>query len=472
MAIASKKTARRRSADPAKSISGVREHTTAPLSAQHAANTAAASAAGQDSCARTVHLSFYDAATLAKLLPDNETQLELQTADGQWSQLVTLKQNPITHLFYFSIPDGVPAQTATKIERAETPCGIPASTDADLLVLNSLTPLAISCQSYSMQAIALVVSLPANEPTKPGPPKKDSSAGADLAAIANDPPPDSTAPLCSISVPLTRLEESFTVKFFAYDTCFNDYLRNANALINDVEVTATPVYTQFGGTAARSRAARVTGRTVDGFVELPGLMPHQLYRVEVKGPSDYVCVKPPQPYLYQLRGRSAPIHAFFQPCGKFPARTVIFVQQGCLGLRVQNLNLRAAGQPACSDENGIWNVPAGITGIVDFQALGKVFSPASIDFNDDKAMAIVVAVADQTVGQFTHPGGDRFYFVDEKGEPFKHRKLLLRSHSGDEVTVYTGSDGGFHADEGWLASAEEDASGCAVSAYPLCIARV
>jgi hypothetical protein len=513
MAIEPKTTARRGRAGSARSASGVRAHTAAGSATQHVAPDsthhsvgASAPVAGSsalsasetavppapavrnspapapppslrspkapDSCGRTVHLSFYDASTLAKLLPVQGTQLELQTADGQWSQSVTITENKTTQLYSFLIPDNIPQQTVNKIEDAETLCDIPTNTDADLLVLSSLKPLAISCQSYTMRGIALVVSSAANELGRPMSPEKGPFAGTDMAAIGNEPPPDSTAPPCSIAVPLTRLEESYTVKFFAYDTCFKDYQLNAKALINDVEVTATPVSTQSSGVATRPRAAKATGRTVDGFVELPGLTPNQLYRIEVKGPSEYVCVKPPQPYLYHLLGRSVPIHAHFQPCGKFPARTVIFAQQGCLGLRVSKLNFQAGGQPAGTDENGIWNVPAGTTGTIDFQSPGKVFSPASIEFNDDTAMAIVVGVAEQTVGQFTHPGGSRFYFVDEKGEPFKHRKLLLRSHSGEEVTVYTGSDGGFHADEGWLASAEEDASGCAVSAYPLCIARV
>jgi hypothetical protein len=484
MAIDAKTSTSRRPAGSAKSLSGPRAHTTAgrakqtvaPHWAQGSEETAAESAAGNDSCGRTVNLSFYDAATLAKLLPAPQTQLELRSTDGKSSWPVTLTENRATKLLSFPIPADLfaklPAQTENDFESAETLCDIPTSTDADLVVLTSPKPLAISCQSYTMSNIALVLSSAANEQTSSTSRKQDLSTADEDASTGNEASTNATAPPCSISVPLTRLEESYTVKFFAFDTCFKDYLLNAKALINEVEVTATPVNTQSSGAATRPRAARITGRTVDGFVELPGLTPHQLYRVEVKGPSDYVCVKPPQPYLYQLRGRSVPIHAFFQPCGKFPARSVIFVQQDCLGLRVPSLDFHAGGNPASSDENGIWNVPVGMTGSIDFQAQGKVFLPASIDLNDEAPMAIVVAVADQTVGQLSHHGGRRFFFLDEKGEPFKHRKLQLRSHTGDESTVYTDSEGGFEAYEGWLASADEDASGLGFTAHPLWTAKV
>lgn len=480
MAIEPKKTARRRPAGSAKPISRPEAmapagHTTqsvAPAYAQHPASTSAGSTTGRDFCGRTVNLSFYDAATLAKLLPADGTQLELRTVDRNWSQLVTLKQNKNTQLYSFSLPDNLPARTENKLEDAETLCGIPKSTDADLLVLKSPKPLAISCQSYSMPGIALVVHSAANDPAPVPPPGQGTATHDDAAFSGNLHSTNAIAPPCSMSVPLTRLEESYTVKFFAYDTCFKDYLLNAKALIDDVEVTATPVNAQSSRVAARPRAAKITGRTVDGFVELPGLTPNQLYRIEVKGPSEYVCVKPPQPFLYHLLGRSVPIHALFQPCGKFPARTVVFAQQGCLGLRVPSLDFQAGGQPVSTDENGIWNVPAGTTGMVDFQSPGKVFSPASIEFREDTAMAIVVGVADQTVGHFTHPGGRRFYFLDERGEPFKHRKLQLRTHTGDESVVYTGPDGGFDAEDGWLASADEDASGHAVSAFPLLIGKI
>ena len=480
MAIEPKKTARRRSAGSAKSISGPETKATAgyttqsvaPALAQHPTSTAASTASGRELCGRTVNLSFYDAATLARLLPADGTQLELRTVDRNWSQSITLKENKATQLYSFSLPGNLPARAENKLEDAETLCGIPKTTDADLLELSSPKALAISCQSYSMPGIALVVHSAANEPAPPPPAGQGTTTDADAAFSGSMHSTNAIAPPCSIAVPLTRLEESYTVRFFAYDTCFKDYLLNAKALINDVEVTATPVNAQSNRVAARPRAAKITGRTVDGFVELPGLTPNQLYRLEVKGPSEYVCVKPPQPFLYHLLGRSVPIHAFFQPCGKFPARTVVFAQQGCLGLRVSNLNLQAGGQPISTDENGIWNVPAGTTGMIEFQSPGKVFSPASIEFREDTAMAIVVGVGDQTVGQFTHHGGRRFYFLDERGEPFKHRKLELRSHTGEESTVYTGPDGGFDAEDGWLASADEDASGHAVSAFPLLIGKI
>jgi hypothetical protein len=277
---------------------------------------------------------------------------------------------------------------------------------------------------------------------------------------------------CSILIPITRIEESYSVRFFAYDSCYKDYLLNAKAFVNQVEVTATPVKTRSSGSSTSTRAAMVTGRTSDGFVDLSGLTPNVLYRIEVSGPRDYVCVKPPESYLCNPTAKNVRLQALFQPCGKFPVRSVIFAQQGCPGLRLNRLNFQANGQSVSADENGIWNVPAGTTGIVDFQALGKTFSPASIDLNNDAAMVFLVGVADQTVGQLARPGEHRFFFVDEKGEPYKHRTLHLRSHNGEESTVSTGGDGGFNAEQGWVAWADEDESGHRVDEFPLLLAKV
>jgi hypothetical protein len=430
-------------------------------------------ASGAGHCGKTVNLGFYDADTLAQLLPADGTELEFHTIDGDSCGRVTLTQNKNTPLYSVSLPTNLPAPTPNPTENEETLCGIPKNVDTALVALSSVKPLAINCQSYFMPSIAIAVHTAEQDPNPFGSPTFGTRAAARTSPAGQSSSTKATDMACAINIPLTRLEESYTAKFFAFDTCFKDYLLNAKALINQVSVTATPVKTQSSVTAAGQNAARVAGHTVDGFAELSGLIPHQLYRIEVNGPREYVCMRPPHPYLCNPTAKNVRVEAHFQPCGKFPARSVIFVQDGCPGLRVPKLSLQAGGQPAWTDENGIWNVPAGTTGIVEFQALGKTFSPASIDLNNDTGVAFMVGVADQTVAHSARPGGRRFYFVDEKGEPFKHRKLHLRSHNGHESTIYTDPrDGGFDADDGWVAWADEDESGHAVAAYPLLIARV
>lgn len=416
---------------------------------------------GTGSCGKTVLIGFYDASTLAQLSPADGTELEFQTADGDSCGSVTLTQNKNNHYYSVSLPTDLPAPTPNPTEDDETLCDTPATVETDLVALTSASPMVINCQSYFMPSIAIAVNTSEKNTNPTAPP-----AGLSLSPKAAD-------SACAINIPLTRFEESYTAKFFAFDSCFKDYILNAKALVNHVTVTATPVKTRSTGTATAAQPTRVTARTVDGFAELPGLIPHQLYRIEVNGPKDYVCVQPPHPYLCNPTAKSVKVTALFQPCGRFPARSVIFVQQDYPGMRVPKLNLQAGGQPVFADEHGIWNVPTGTTGVVEFQAMGKSFSPASIDLNSETDVAFMVGVADQTATHSTRTGGRRFYFLDEKGEPFKRRKLHLRADNGNESTIFTDpSDGSFDADEGWLAWADEDESGHAVAAYPLLIGKV
>jgi len=408
------------------------------------------------------------------LFPADGTELEFQTTDGDSCGCVTLIQNKNTHYYPVQLPTDLLAPQPNPTEDEETVCGTPTNVDTALVVLSSAKPLIINCQSYFSSRMAIAVTLTKGDTTTPTSPTHGTSATGRTTSSGHAISAGATNMACAINIPLTRLEESYTVKFLAFDSCFKDYLLNAKALINKVSVTATPVTTQSSRTATGQKAAKVTGRTVNGFTELSGLIPHQVYRLEVNGPKEYVFVQSSHPdYLCNPTAKSVKITALFQPCGKFPARSVIFVQQGCPGMRVQNLNFQAAGQPALADQYGIWNVPVETTGIVEFQAMGKTFSPASIDLNSETDVAFMVGVADQSVAHHTRTGGRRFYFLDERGEPFKRRKLHLRADNGHESTIYTDpSDGSFDADEGWVAWADEDESGHAVAAYPLLIGKV
>jgi hypothetical protein len=415
------------------------------------------------------NLSFYDAHTFAPLFPDG-AKVEIETVDGEslWSGSLTRNKKNVYPVQVPKIPLMPAAPDTTDTE--ETPCDTPAFAQAAMVVVKSVGPVAVNCQPYSFSDLA--IALPStmegatesttdeNEDSSQGKPKNPS-----------EPTSGDTDKVCSVSIPLNRLEQAYGVTLRAYDTCFNDYLTNAKALVNDVIVKATAVRTQAKESQSNKfQAGTFTAKTVDGYLELSGLKPHELYRFEVMGPAQYVCVQPPKPYLHNLGAQTVALEAHFQPCGKFPARSVIFVQEACSGQRVQEMAFTATGvSPSPSvakKDHGIWNIPPGTEGNIEFQSPGKVFSPSSINLTKDAPISFIVKVADQQVAQLGS-GRQRFRFLDEEGKAFAHRQLRLKSRSGYEETVHTDEGGWFWAEEGAVASAEDDESGYALSEFPL-----
>jgi hypothetical protein len=409
----------------------------------------------------TAHVSFFDVDTGAALYPEDGAEIEFQAADGS-------KIDPPARLvkkgnsYTFALPSSVPPAQPTPVEDLETPCDVPSAAEASLLVISSSKPFTIQCRPWSLLRVALAV--PAHQvggtTTAPGEPDTNSSTDDSAPQRSKDKSqPEAKEGPCSVPLPLMRMEESYSAKFRAFDACFKDYLSNPKAVVNEVEVRATAVRTQAGGSSGRFRPHAVAGKTVDGFLELSGLLPQLLYKFDVIAPRGYFCVQPPQPYFVNPSTQSAPIVALFQPFDEFPVRSVIVAQKGA-GLRAAKLQFRAGGQQVCTDEFGTWNIPAGTTGRIDFQLAGKVFCPDHIKVDKHSPLAFVVEVGDQQVAQ-SGSGKQRFQFLDKEGKPFANRELEIVSPEGRRERVRTEEDGGFWADEGWVARADDDEHGYA-----------
>jgi hypothetical protein len=273
---------------------------------------------------------------------------------------------------------------------------------------------------------------------------------------------------------MTKLERSYTLGLLAYDKCIGDYIQHPDALIDGVKMEVTPVErTKAGsGPVAKARGGTQSLVTKRGYGEITGLTFRQLHHIQITPPPGYFCTSPPAPHLINCWGSRVQLTVAFQPCGEFPLRSVIFVQQACPGIRMPGLQLQAGGQPAIADPNGLWNIPQAITsGKIDFRSPGKVFSPPSIDLTKDAPMIITVAVAEQQTAR-PGSGSQRFQFVDEKGKAFAHRQLRLVSRHGYEEIVRTDEDGWFWAEEGYFASAEDDEFGYELSGCPLLTSNI
>ncbi|MGA2021508.1 MAG: hypothetical protein ABSH02_13020 [Candidatus Sulfotelmatobacter sp.] len=410
-------------------------------------------------------VSFYDARTLAPLSPaplsnNNQMYMEILKPDGtplkgsgpegsfpvtpdtkeKGAYWIDLSEISLSELE----PAADPNQDTT--ENIELPCGVPR-TGSPTVMLNRFTEaVQANCQTYQMA----------------GGMTTDFQTGGQEA--------------CSrVPVAMTELEESYTLGLIAYDNCIGDFIRHPEALMDDVRLELREVQTQkhASGSKTNFQGRSFSTTTKDGYGEITGLTPGQAYEARISAHSRYVCTNPPAPRFVHFSGSNLLWQIPFQPCGEFPARSVIFVQQACPGMRAANLSFQASGvyPPPSTDQHGIWNIPKGTTGRIDFQSPGNVFSPAYIYLDKDSPMVLTVAVADQQVAQLGS-GKRRFQFVDEKGQAFPHRQLHLVYRDGHEETVRTDEGGWFWAEEGCLASAEEDEYGFALDRFPLLTTQI
>jgi hypothetical protein len=397
---------------------------------------------------------------------------------------VRLKKNKANNGYTLSLanlPTPPPDRQEEELEDLETPCGTPIEAETQVVVMSTRKAMTIDCQSYNFPRLGLAV---ATSRSATGQDPTGDSASPHEAAVAHESNQDGgtgTAAgktnACSVDIPLNRVDETYTLTVFAHDACFKDYLQNPKALIDHVEVKVTPVTTPASGTRTRSQSttsrqqnARLSGKTVDGFTELSGLIPNQPYLIEYVGPKDYICVTPPPTQFQNLCGGDTILRAFFKPCSKTPSRTIVFVQEACPGMRVAKLMVQAGSQSGCTDEHGILNLLPGTTGSIEFQASGKMFSPRSIDLTNDSPMVYIVGVADQQVEQQV-PRRERFRFVDGRGQGFAHRQLRLVSPSGHEKMARTDHEGWFEGEEGWTAHADDDEVGFSAE-FPLLTTEV
>jgi hypothetical protein len=445
-------------------------------------------------------LSFYDQRTMDVLYPDDGNELEIQNADGTILQTVTLTRNTSN-----GYPVSFPAPTAptpTKIETAENSCDDPKINPAAMVLVASSKPLSVDCQAWDMVKVGVALPQPFFLGRSTSETTANALTGTESRGISTGPNalPNPDDAMCSVELPMMQLEETYMVKFQAFDTCYEDFLTNGDAVLDDVVLRLKAIQTpaqasqQTDGNrghlgrqegrhsdgragrhssvpTARFKSGSFTAKTVNGLAFVGGLVPHQQYQVEVIGPGGYVPVSSNLPPYIQNSGlQTLPLMAGFQPCTNFPARSIVFVRKECPGARVEELRFSASGvYPSpnlTKGDNGVWNIPTGTTGRIDLQAGGKIFSPASLDLSKEAPMVFVVEVADAAT-EVSGARKHRFQHVDEQGRGFAHRWIRLVSRNGREERVLTDENGWFEAEDGSVASTDEDDVGDAVQAFPL-----
>jgi hypothetical protein len=290
----------------------------------------------------------------------------------------------------------------------------------------------------------------------------------EVEAEADEAAPRQLRGCCCIPIPLFRLDETCVVKFKAYDTSFKDFVENAEAFLDNVEIIATAVQTPPAPVLAKTSAlAKTSGqafkpgifraRTAQGFGELSGLAHNQLYLLEVGGMNGYICEGQFPQYLYICCERIVELVFRFHPCGKFPNRSLIFVRKECNGIRWENASLELQGRPMRTDGQGYLPIPRDMAGVATLAYPGRQFDPAVIDLNDASSVVTVVTVTEQAqiLPSRSHQ------FVDDDGVPFSFRKLTALLPSGNSVQLMTDNHGRFEAPAGSVVYAEDDAFGLA-----------
>jgi hypothetical protein len=265
-------------------------------------------------------------------------------------------------------------------------------------------------------------------------------------------------PCCCVPIPLSQLEEACTITVHAYDCSFVDFIENAEAFLDEVEVVVTALPTPAATHAPKStqRAKTFTAKTEGGIARIAEVPLHYLYRVEIRAPQGYICETPALLHRYICCERSVEIHTHLRPCGKNPTRSVVFVRQECAGVRWANAHVEVAGNILPTDENGVLHLPNDISGIVEIKYPGKAFSPASLNLSEGGAMVHTVAVADHdALSKMVGMAKRRFRFVDEYEHPFRGRPVIYVTESGEKKVVHTDDNGYFEAEEGSWAYAEQ-----------------
>jgi hypothetical protein len=419
------------------------------------------SAAGdQDPNAGTIYVTFFDAQTLATLSPDDEPiEMEILKPDGTaLREKPVLKKvdpqdknapadstgKPIENVYAadlsgYSLSTFIPTLDDAA-EEFEIPCDIPRKSNATA-ILGALTkPFTSGCLSY--QTLATMVNVPAEGETQCTP----------------------------VPIAANRIEALHTLKFIAYDRCIGDYIKHPEALLNDAKVEVRTVQgpKNSGSQQTPFQSRTFSAVTKNGYAEIAGLPLDTLHEFHITAPERYSCAIPTASRAYVTAGSSHMMIIPFEPCGDFPVRSVIFVPSGCTGNRVKNLSFTVGEgtQTLTEADKGIWTIPKDASGTLKFASVGptKVFHPPAIKLHKDSPLFFMVEVADEGVSARRRK---RFQFTDHEGKGFANREVRLTLPSGLEETVITDQDGWFEAEEGSLASAEDDDLGYAVQAFPL-----
>ena len=371
-----------------------------------------ASAESSSTSATSIHIKIYNAANLQPLYPEH-VELEFRGACGPKK---TKLQKSADEAHMLSLDEIGCGQQGTN-PKGTTPAN-------NFVQMRLAKPFEIGCQSYTSQWIGF-----------------NAEVG------------------CTVPFPVSQLEESCAIHFRAYDSNFVDFVENAEAFLDGIQLKATAVPTPVHAhhSAAKFQPGTFTGTTVQGCLELSGLPRHQLYQLEAYTPAGYITKSSVPPFLYICCDHKVALEATFQPCCLTPARSVVFVDKECPGTRLDGFNFQAGGDTQETDDNGIWNVPHDITGTIHLQEPGKAFFPAQIDFSNKENLVLIVAVADQMLPQ---PRPVKTRFVDHEERPFSNRIIFIQ-HLGQEMALRTDELGYFEAPEGSSAYAKDDEHGAA-----------
>ncbi|HTB96998.1 MAG TPA: hypothetical protein VK716_08300 [Terracidiphilus sp.] len=274
---------------------------------------------------------------------------------------------------------------------------------------------------------------------------------------------------CCVPIPLFRLEETSVLKFRAFDSSYDDFVENAEAFLDGIEVIATAVQTPPPPGHAKTTALATTAgarvfkpgtysaRTMDGSGEIGGLTHNQLYLLEVRGLSGYVCESQFPQYLYVCCEQVIELQFRFRPCGKYPTRSLIFVRQECNGIRWANSWVELQGRRLPTNEQGYLTIPRDMVGMAQLNFPGKQFNPTVIDLNNRAEIVTVISVADQA----QMAPLQNHQFLDDNDMPFRFRRLSVMLPSGDTKQVITDEFGRFEAPAGSTVYAEDDDFGLA-----------
>jgi len=322
----------------------------------------------------------------------------------------------------------------------------------------------VGCATYASSPV--IFDVPVLEEEEMGKKKKKELVeGAD----------DLDADCCCIPFPLHKLAETCTIKFRAFDASTVDFIERAEAFRSNVEWVVTAVRTpaRAAATPAKSTALALRGahapsakfqpwvgsiRGVEGCAEMFEVPLHQLYQIDARAPEGYISMGSALQYRYICCERTLEITSYFRPCGMCPARSVVFVNQKCQGVRWGSASVLVGGTEVPVDEDGIMKVPDGMNGVFPLSAPGVTFFPPSLNLSNAPPVS-TVAVAYQPV---TASGRTvRGRFVDNANAPFAHRTISVLLPNGDELQVTTDGEGYFDAPQGSQVYAREDEWGLA-----------
>jgi hypothetical protein len=374
-----------------------------------------------------VCVNFFDDADLTPIQPKEDPGLEIRHVGSNWKRM-KFGAKTEKGLRYFHLP---PEVVRAKRDMGSTPL---------VAELRLSKEHEVGCTRYTTSIVSFLV--------------KD----------------EEELECCCIPFPLHRLAETCSIKFCAYDASETDFIENAKIFRNNVEwaVTAVPTPVAAIEAAAKSAGAPQAStpkfqpwissvRSVEGAAEIFDVPLHQLFQIETRAPEGYICEGSALEYRYICCERSIEIKNYFRPCGKRPARSAIFVQQKCHGIRWGNTKVLVGGREVEISEDGIMKVPEDMNGVFPISLPGKAFSPSSLDLREGANPVSTVAVSDQPVTGRSVRGR----FVDDADSPFVRRPLTVLLPNGDEVQVLTDDEGYFEAPHGSRVYAREDEWGSA-----------